>query len=95
MVEKKNLLKAKRKIRGRIKGRTRAETDLKTIQFLRNYISERHFIVSTKAYKKVIEHRKQCPLWHKGFCLECFGHGLSVFGENILDEFVEQVLKDK
>ena len=38
------------------------------------------------AYRKVLEHRRKCSLWGKGFCLDCFGGGLSKFAEEYGDE---------
>ncbi len=30
-------------------------------------------------YRKVLEHRRNCKKWGKGFCLDCFGGGLTIF----------------
>lgn len=43
-------------------------------------------ITDTKAYKKVLQHRKTCKLWGKGFCLDCFGGGLTAFLKELEDE---------
>lgn len=32
-----------------------------------------------ETYRKVLQHRKNCELWGKGFCLDCFGGGLTQF----------------
>ncbi len=37
-------------------------------------------------YKKVLDHRRNCSKWGKGFCLDCFGGGLTRFTENIEKE---------
>lgn len=51
-------------------------------------------IRQSKAYKAVLTHRYTCPswnLWSHGkpapLCLMCFGGGLTVFENNIMDEF--------
>ena len=44
-----------------------------------------------KAYKKVLEHRKNCPKWGKEFCLDCFGGGLNRFIDNYGDELNKEL----
>jgi len=38
-----------------------------------------------KKYKEVLEHRRTCPKWGKGFCLKCFGNGLTIFCKELLE----------
>ena len=44
------------------------------------------FMRESKVYKKIIEHRKKCSKWGKGFCLDCFGGGLTLFTKKIMEE---------
>ncbi len=39
-----------------------------------------------KVYKKVLEHRDNCPKWGEDFCLECFGGGLTKFMKDFENE---------
>lgn len=32
-----------------------------------------------ETYRKILEHRGNCPKWTKEFCLDCFGGGLTRF----------------
>lgn len=41
-------------------------------------------------YKKVLEHRGNCPKWGKEFCLDCFGGGLTKFTENLRQELKQK-----
>jgi hypothetical protein len=40
----------------------------------------------SKTYAKVLLHRRECPLWNKCFCLDCFGGGLTQFTRDLSDE---------
>ena len=44
----------------------------------------------SKVYKEVLEHRKKCPKWNNKFCLDCFGGGLTRFGDKLLEESIEE-----
>lgn len=37
------------------------------------------FQQESKTYSDVLKHRRNCKLWTKGFCLDCFGGGLTQF----------------
>lgn len=50
-------------------------------------------ISQTKAYNKVLKHRKNCPKWSKEFCLECFGGGLTLFTKEIKYEIAISLKK--
>jgi hypothetical protein len=41
----------------------------------------------SKTYRKILEHRKNCPKWTKDFCLDCFGGGLTLFIKQFKEEF--------
>jgi hypothetical protein len=41
----------------------------------------------SETYRKVLKHRKTCSKWGKGFCLKCFGGGLTQFLRNVKEEF--------
>ena len=49
------------------------------------------FEQENKAYKKVLEHRHNCPKWGEEFCLECFGGGLTKFRKDFDDEFNKEL----
>lgn len=49
------------------------------------------FEQENKAYKKVLEHRQNCPKWGEEFCLECFGGGLTKFRKDFDDEFNKEL----
>lgn len=51
------------------------------------------FAKQSKIYRKVLEHRRTCPKWGKGFCLECFGGGLTNFTRMLEEEFYKQKRK--
>lgn len=58
-------------------------------------------IRESKTYLKVLDHRKNCYNWPKfmndkgGFCLECFGGGLTKYAENLINELhLEEVTYD-
>jgi hypothetical protein len=38
------------------------------------------------AYADVLKHRRDCPRWSKGFCLDCFGGGLTKFTRSLEQE---------
>ena len=40
----------------------------------------------SQAYKNVLKHRLTCPKWKKGFCLECFGGGLTNYLKRLENE---------
>jgi hypothetical protein len=42
---------------------------------------------NSRTYAKVLEHRRKCSKWGKEFCLECFGGGLHMFSENLIEEY--------
>lgn len=42
----------------------------------------------SKVYRKILKHRRKCDKWGKGFCLDCFGGGLTKFFD---DYFLEQL----
>jgi len=43
--------------------------------------------IAREEYKKILEHRRNCPKWQKKeLCLECFGGGLTKFWENIIEK---------
>jgi hypothetical protein len=44
------------------------------------------FMRESKTYRKVLEHRRKCDKWGKGFCLECFGGGLTKFTKELAKE---------
>jgi len=51
-------------------------------------------VTMSKEYKKILEHRKTCSSWKlwsenksAPLCLDCFGGGLTIFSNKILDEF--------
>jgi hypothetical protein len=46
----------------------------------------------SESYKKVLLHRRRCKKWRKGFCLDCFGGGLSKFTRDFLND--EKLKKD-
>jgi len=48
-----------------------------------------------KCYNDVLEHRKKCSKWGNGFCLDCFGGGLGLFSEKIINEFVSKQRDDE
>ena len=37
-------------------------------------------------YMKALNHRKTCAKWNNGFCLECFGGGLTLYTEHLFEE---------
>ncbi len=39
-----------------------------------------------KVYRKILEHRNNCPKWTKEFCMDCFGGGLTRFLSNMEEE---------
>lgn len=41
---------------------------------------------NNKTYRKILEHRKNCPKWTKEFCLDCFGGGLTRFLKDVTEE---------
>ncbi len=43
-------------------------------------------IKQSKIYRSVLDHRRSCTKWGREFCLECFGKGLVMFSENVLNE---------
>lgn len=43
-----------------------------------------------KAYRDVLKHRKTCPKWGTGFCLDCFGGGLTTFTKRLEREQYEE-----
>lgn len=52
--------------------------------------------LSSNTYKKVMEHRGNCPFWkdrNKGKCFDCFGGGLTKFTTKLLTEekFVKEI----
>ncbi len=44
------------------------------------------FQKNSKTYRDILEHRRTCKKWGKGFCLECFGGGLTLFTKNLQEE---------
>ncbi len=40
----------------------------------------------SKIYREVLEHRINCKKWGKRFCLDCFGGGLTKFGDRLILE---------
>ena len=48
-------------------------------------------VSESKSYKKVIDHRHKCRKWGKEFCLDCFGGGLNMFVESLIDEEVLKI----
>lgn len=49
----------------------------------------------SKTYRDILEHRKNCKKWGKGFCLDCFGGGLTLFLEEINYEFAKKQNQEK
>ena len=45
------------------------------------------FLRESKAYRKVLDHRRSCNKWEKEFCMKCFGGGLTIFLRSLDDEF--------
>lgn len=43
----------------------------------------------SKTYREILKHRKNCKKWGKGFCLDCFGGGLTLFLGKIREEFIK------
>lgn len=43
-----------------------------------------------ETYRKVLKHRRKCPHWMKGFCVDCFGGGLSKYTEDLMTELKER-----
>ena len=50
------------------------------------------FMRESKTYREILEHRRKCKKWGKKFCLECFGGGLTLFTDNLMEE---QYFKNK
>ncbi len=46
--------------------------------------------VNTRAYEEVLHHRALCDKWTKTFCLDCFGGGLNIFTQKLLEEKLER-----
>ncbi len=40
-----------------------------------------------ETYRKILEHRRNCPKWTKEFCLDCFGGGLTIFLKDMKTEY--------
>jgi len=40
----------------------------------------------SETYRKILEHRRDCPKWGKEFCMECFGGGLTLFIDKLNKE---------
>jgi len=34
-------------------------------------------------YRRILEHRRDCPKWSKDFCIDCFGGGLTIFTDKL------------
>jgi hypothetical protein len=49
----------------------------------------------SETYKKVLEHRRQCSKWGKGFCLHCFGGGLNIFVRDLETEIIKNEISLK
>ncbi len=47
-----------------------------------------------KAYKDILAHRRSCDKWGKGFCLACFGGGLTRFTEKYEEEERKEFKKE-
>ncbi len=41
-----------------------------------------------KVYRKILEHRNNCPKWTKEFCMDCFGGGLTKFMSNLEEDSI-------
>lgn len=47
-------------------------------------------VEDSEIYKKIREHRSKCPKWGKGFCLDCFGGGLTRFTNKFIEEDISK-----
>jgi len=56
---------------------------------------DRYDMISSQTYRKILEHRKNCPKWGKDFCIECFGMGLTKFTEDFQREIAEKTRSAK
>lgn len=52
------------------------------------------FSKNSKTYHKILTHRKKCKKWGKGFCLGCFGGGLTQFTKNLEQEKISNLGKN-
>ena len=43
-------------------------------------------LMEKAGYDEILQHRSKCPKWGKGFCLECFGGGLTAWSEKIIEK---------
>ncbi len=41
------------------------------------------FMIESKTYRDILEHRSTCKKWGKEFCLDCFGEGLTRFTKRL------------
>ncbi len=48
----------------------------------------------SKTYKNIIHHRNNCKKWGKGFCLDCFGEGLTMTFLRYENELVNSQRKE-
>ncbi len=55
---------------------------------------DEEFFRQSMVYTDVLEHRRKCDKWGKGFCLDCFGGGLTKFTTDLQQEKSLQVKED-
>jgi hypothetical protein len=46
----------------------------------------------TITYNEIIRHRNKCKYWGICFCLKCFGGGLNIFSNELLNELEKKGL---